>query len=156
MRPELRICVKIFLYIVKCVVKSLVYRQHSFVYMSRSKGNANTAVQFVRQESRQQTFNSAVQFVTSVKSLVNRFVYASRSTMQCQQSNSSRRQEYRQKKLRVCVNFQITASTRASGVNQSSIVFTTVVRAGNVVRMARASSWPDKSRQQRVVEVRRA
>ena len=126
MRPELRICVKV-LYIVKCVVKSLVYRQHSFVYMSRSKGNANTAVQFVRQESRQQTFNSAVQFVTSVKSLVNRFVYASRSTMQCQQSNSSRRQEYRQKKLRVCVNFQITASTRAS---RGQSVFDSVYNSG--------------------------
>jgi len=121
MRPELCVCPQNFVYasrfsnIVKRVVKSLVYRQQQFRLWV--------------------TFNSAVRFVTSVKNLVNSFVYESRSTMQCQQANSSRRQEYRQK-LRLGVNFQITASTRA-GVDQCSIAFATVVRAINVVRMAR-------------------
>jgi len=134
MRPELRICVKIFEYRQESRQEP---RISSTTVSSMSHVPQCSPIRHVRQESRQQfrlcvTFNNAmlaVQLVTSSR--------------------------ISSKKLRLCVNFQITASTRA-GVNQCSIAFTTVGRAGNVVRMARASSWPDKSRQQRVVEVRRA
>jgi len=155
MHPELRICVKIFVYRQVCCQEPRISstqlrlyvafkRQRQYSSSIRPSRIPSTNVQqcspirHVRQESRQQvricvTFNNAMSTVQLV--------------------TSSR---ISSKKLRVCVNFQITASARASGVNQCSIAFTTVVRAGNVVRMARASSWPDKSRQQRVVEVRRA
>src|SRR6188768_1879472 len=102
-----------------------------------------------------QNFVYASRFSNIVKRVVKSLVYRQQQFRLCVTFNNAMlavqlvtSSRISSKKLRLCVNFQITASTRA-GVNQCSIAFTTVGRAGNVVRMARASSWPDKSRQQR-------
>jgi len=112
MRPESRVCVQNLVYAsrISCIVKNL------------------SIVNFQIKASMQSAFNSMSNNVRNNSATKNSMVNR-RHVQQCNASSPTRHvvKNIVKKKLRVCVNFQITASTRASG-GQS--VFDSVYNSG--------------------------